>query len=373
MGNVLRIGIYTSSLAHSHAKPPGVDVFVDRLAEQLARRGHRVTMFSYSPPASRRLYASVTIDPEATARSTLRRTFVAPVRLNTLDTSGLDVLHLHGDDWFFARRRVPTVRTFFGSALYEARLAARARRRASQYLIYGCELLASRLATRSYGIISDDGPGYRLHGRLPLGFDVPPDATVERSGPPTILFVGTWTGRKRGHLLHATFLREVVSRVPDARLVMVSDHCDPAPNVEWAVRPTDDELVQLYRSAWILCLPSSYEGFGLPYLEAMAHGTPVVATPNPGSEFLLDHGRGGIVVPDEQLGSRLAELLLDERRRRELANAGLRRAGDFTWSTVLDLHERAYADAIKAFGHGPQRVGREAVGGPVQATPPDGR
>ena len=42
---------------------------------------------------------------------------------------------------------------------------------------------------------------------------------------------------------------------------------------------SDAELVDLYRSSWLFCLPSSYEGFGIPYAEAMANGCPVVATP----------------------------------------------------------------------------------------------
>ena len=58
-GQLLRIGVYTSSLQSSHRKPPGVDVFVDRLAEHLARRGHEVTVFTYTPATARR-HTSIT-------------------------------------------------------------------------------------------------------------------------------------------------------------------------------------------------------------------------------------------------------------------------------------------------------------------------
>jgi glycosyltransferase involved in cell wall biosynthesis len=279
---------------------------------------------------------------------------VAPAKLNALDTTGIDVLHLHGDDWFYVRRRVPTVRTFHGSALFEARTATRARRRASQYVTYGLELSASRLATRSYGVIPGDGPGYATCGHLPLAFEAVYAAReIDRASAPTVLFVGTWNGRKRGRFLQEAFIRHVRPRVPDARLVMVSDHCDHAPGVHWAVRPSDDELAELYREAWVFCLPSSYEGFGQPYLEAMAHGTPVIATSNPGSRFVLDRGRYGILAGDDELGDRLATLLTDEPARIELANAGRRRAAEFGWDQLLDRHERAYLGAIEAFRSSP--------------------
>lgn len=347
----MRIGLYTSSLPSSHRKPPGVDVFVDRLAERLAARGHGVTVFTYTPAIDRRSYVQHVLEPASTATSRLRRMLIAPVRLNALDTSHLDVFHLHGDDWFYVSRRTPTVRTFHGSALYEARSATRARRRASQYVTYGLELVAARLATGAYGVIPGDGPGYRTSGHLPLAVELPEadGVNLRRTGRPTVLFVGTWAGRKRGELLHRVFEREVLPAVPDARLVMVSDRCESAPSVDWFARPTDAELDGLYRSAWVFCLPSSYEGFGLPYIEAMAHGTPVVAASNPGARFVLEGGRYGAIADEEGLGSRLVTLLRDERERRRLGEAGLRRARDFAWERLIDLHERAYGDAIAAF------------------------
>jgi glycosyltransferase involved in cell wall biosynthesis len=325
-----------------------VDVFVDQLGERLAQRGHRVVMFSYTPPGPSRSYEHRTLTPPSTARSRLRRMLVAPLRLNWLDTSGLDVLHLAGDDWFYVRRRVATVRTLYGSAYYEARYATRARRRVSQYVTYGLEVLADRLATASYGINPAPGPGAGRTGYLRLAVELPPAQDVERHGSPLVLFVGTWNGRKRGQLLHETFRREILPKVPEARLVMVSDHCEPGPGVEWVAHPTDEELADLYRAAWVFCLPSTYEGFGLPYIEAMAQGTPVVATSNPGSRFILDGGRCGILTDEHGLGRDIATLLLDRDARSALAQRGLERVADFGWREVLDAHERAYREAIRA-------------------------
>jgi phosphatidylinositol alpha-mannosyltransferase len=345
----LRIGFFNTSLPQPERKPGGVDVYVDRLASKLVERGHELTFFSYESPAGPREYRHVLLTPAADAASKFRRLGVVPWRLNGLDTGGLDALHLHGDDWFFLRRRLPTVRTFYGSARHEARHATSRKRQLSQAAVYGLEIVSSRLASASYGLIPGDGAAYRTAGHLPLAIDLPPDAGTQRPQTPRILFVGTWRGRKRGQLLADAFSREVLPAVPSAELVMVSDECEPRPGVVWKRRPSDAELVDLYRNAHVFCLPSSYEGFGLPYIEAMAHGTPVVATPNPGSRFVLDDGRHGALVDEGDLGGTLRELLTDEPRRLTLANAGRQRARDFAWGPILNAHEAAYERAIDAW------------------------
>ncbi len=72
-----------------------------------------------------------------------------------------------------------------------------------------------------------------------------------------------------------------------------------------------EELTGLFQQAWVFCLPSTYEGFGVPYLEALAAGTPVVATKNPGACEILRDGEFGIIAPDADLGPVLSRLLAD--------------------------------------------------------------
>lgn len=86
----------------------------------------------------------------------------------------------------------------------------------------------------------------------------------------------------------------------------------------------------------------------MPYLEAMTHGLPVVATPNPGAQFVL-HGGAGVLTADVNLGRTLSALLEDEGSRARLATAGRARAMDFSWERVLTEHETAYERAIGAF------------------------
>ena len=269
----LRIGMFTTSLPEPDRKPGGVDVLIDRLATQLVLRGHDVTIFSYSPRPDGAPYAVRQLQPAHWRHRKLRRMFAVPMALNRVDFGDVDVLHVHGDDYWFVRRGVPTVRSFYGSALEELRSATRWRRRVSQALVYGLELIAVRHAVANYGLIPDDGPHFRTRGSLGCGVDPAPEG--HRSTGPTVLFVGTWHGRKRGRLLSEAFERDVVSRLPDARLIMVSDEVGiERPWLTHVRRPSDAELRELYAEAWVFCLPSSYEGFGVPYAEAMAAGCP---------------------------------------------------------------------------------------------------
>lgn len=346
----MRIAMFSSSMPEPHYKPGGVDIFVDRISRALLERGHEVCVHSFAPAAPDVPYATVLMRPREWAYSRLARITRVPLVLNRHDFGDADVIHLHGDDWFFVRRDRPTVRTFYGSAIHEARNAARLRRKASQYTVFGLEVLASRLATESYGLIPGDGPHYRLSGWLPFGVDpVPEPHSSDRSTNPSILFVGTLGGRKRGELLLRQFESHIRPAVPDAELWMVSDEPRASPGVVHFPRLADHELASLYRSAWLLCLPSSYEGLGIPYLEAMAAGTPAVATPNPGADFLLEGGRSGAITAPDELGATLVQLLQDDPARRHLGEKGLERAKAFTWDQAAARHERAYEDALAGY------------------------
>lgn len=330
-----------------------------RLANRLIDRGHDVTVFTFGSRPDDASYRVIKTGASWLGARRVARLTLAPLVLNRMPQTDFDVLHLHGDDWFLQPRRLPTVRTFYGSALFEARTATTIRRRVAQAIVYPLEVMASRLATASFDIGSPLPWGYSTDGSLALAVNSAPDSgRSEPSRHPTVLFVGTWHGRKRGAFLADTFERFVLPRHPTAELLMVSDHCVARPGVRWIPVPSDEELASLYRFAWIFCLPSTYEGFGLPYLEACAHGTPVVATPNAGSQHVLARG-AGLLVDDAGLGTAVARLLGDSEARARLAQAGRIRARDFTWSRVLDEHEAAYALAVARFAR--YRVNRKLL------------
>ena len=91
-------------------------------------------------------------------------------------------------------------------------------------------------------------------------------------------------------------------------------------------------LAQLYRRAALVVYPSLYEGFGLPLLEGMASGVPVVTSDRPSmSEVAGDAAL--LVDPEsvEDLAAALGRALTDDALRRELAQRGLDRSREFTW------------------------------------------
>ncbi|HJU85978.1 MAG TPA: glycosyltransferase family 1 protein [Gemmatimonadota bacterium] len=91
----------------------------------------------------------------------------------------------------------------------------------------------------------------------------------------------------------------------------------------------DPTLAALYRRASCLVLPSRVEGFGLPALEAMASGAPVVAARIPSLEEVC--GEAAEYFDDQDLPGALAGILGDGKRRRELARRGIARSALFGW------------------------------------------
>lgn len=343
----MRIGFFHGDLPKPGKKPGGVTVGVDRLAHVLVARGHEVTVWSCDlAPPDGACYAHRTVRSWGEIPGKIERMVAVPARLNNVAFDEVDVLHLHGDDWFFTSRRVPTVRTLYGSAWHEARSATSSKRRASQYAHAALELASARLATGAYGL----GPGvpraFPTVGNLDLGIVVSKEVLAAAERSPTIAFIGTWSGRKRGHLLWRAFVDVVQRRVPDAELVMVADYAAEAQGVTWWQAPSDEQIRTLLQRSAVFCLPSAYEGFGIPYLEAMAAGCAVVVTDNVGARYVLGDSLRAQIVEVENLGRAVVELLADPARRAAVAACGRERALDFSWDRVAADHEMAYRRAI---------------------------
>jgi len=110
----------------------------------------------------------------------------------------------------------------------------------------------------------------------------------------------------------------------------------------WVGEPSDTELAALLRGARCLVYPSLYEGFGLPILEAMACGTPVVTSRGGATEEVA---AGAAVLVDPRDPAAIAAGIGEAvRRRDELVAAGLTRAAAFTWDRSADLVEALWRE-----------------------------
>src|SRR5262249_3332686 len=107
------------------------------------------------------------------------------------------------------------------------------------------------------------------------------------------------------------------------------------PGVRYLGHVDEPTLEALYRSASVLALPSLYEGFGLPLLEAMAHGLPAVIG---ATGALPELGAGAALAVDAEnvagIAAGLETVLADETLRKHLREEGIKRAASYTWSAA---------------------------------------
>jgi glycosyltransferase involved in cell wall biosynthesis len=110
-------------------------------------------------------------------------------------------------------------------------------------------------------------------------------------------------------------------------------------NIKLVGRVSDDDLAKLYQHALGLLFPSRIEGFGLPAVEAMAHGCPVVAANAPClPEVCADAALYAAPDDDDGWVRQIQKLKDDDRLRADLSARGRSRAGTFTWSRVATTY-----------------------------------
>ena len=106
------------------------------------------------------------------------------------------------------------------------------------------------------------------------------------------------------------------------------------------------DLNWLYKHAVALTFPSRFEGFGLPVLEAMGHGCPVIAAAATALPEVV--GASGVLLsPDDPdaWAAAMIELLTDDARREWLAEAAIARTAEFRWSSSAKQLQHAYERA----------------------------
>jgi len=170
---------------------------------------------------------------------------------------------------------------------------------------------------------------------------------------PFILHVGNWQPRKnpKGILQTVKELKQrnlIVQLVqaganPSRELLREIDQMDLLDQVFFMGHVSEQELVKLYNAADLLLFPSLYEGFGLPVLEAMACGTPVVTS---NSTSLPETAGGAAVLVDpadiRAMADSVENVLVDQAIRDRLIEAGLTRARALSWRNTAHQVYREY-------------------------------
>ena len=183
--------------------------------------------------------------------------------------------------------------------------------------------------------------------------DVPPERN-------SVLFVGNSEDRNKGirYLLQA--LRQLRAEVPFHLTVVHHPGSKGAPRlvqqlglhgrVTFLEQLSTEELVREYNRAQLLVSPSLYEGFGLPAAEALACGTPVIATSAGALPEIVEEGVSGVLVPPGQvapLAKAIASLLGEPERCAEMGESGARRIRErFSWRRTAEETLALYEEVL---------------------------
>ena len=352
---------------------------VHGLCKALARRGHEVTVFTTNVdgPAD----SEVPLDRDVGLDGVRvryfpsrhgRRLYWSPGMARALreSVSGFDLLHLHSiflwPTWAAARAARAARRPYLlapRGMLTKTLVRERGflRKSAWIHLVERRNLEGAAAVHATSALEADEirAFGFRLRRVLvvPNGVDVAPvtEAPVE-AGVPVLLYLGRVSWKKGiDRLVEAlAFVPEAVLVVAGGddegltpRLQALASQRGVADRVRFVGPVYGTEKRRLLTSSSLFVLPSLGENFGHAVLEAMAHGLPVVVTPEVGlADEIAAAGAGGVVSGEPaSLGPRLAGLLAAPDERRRMGERGRLLASErFSWDAVaraLEVHMQA--------------------------------
>ncbi len=260
--------------------------------------------------------------------------------------------HVHGEMWRMVMPENPTLAR--AGEVLEARIAPMAYRR-------------SRVVTLSSSskreLVDDLGFRPERVDVVPPGIDPRFSPGGERSARPLVVAVGRLVPVKRYDVL-LRVMAEVKARHADLELVIVGEGYEQ-PALEalradlgaegwahFAGHLSDEALVELYRSAWVVASASAREGWGMTITEAAACGTPAVVTDIAGHRDAVVHGETGYLAAGErQMVARLDEVLADDVARKQMSESALARASQLTWEATAYGTLKVLADeAVRLAG-----------------------
>ena len=312
----------------------GVPYQVHQLANALMRAGTRRNGVLVQPAAAP-MRATGCIGSRGRACPLAILPFFMAFGSARTDFSSFDVVNVHGDNYLLGRS-TPVVRTFHGTAADELKNARTLRREAvlpadDRARAHRCRAGRSRRrrfggnAVRHAGRARRDSLRCRPRGVCAGRKERTADGVVRRH-----------RGRPEARCVARRDFHEAGAAVGARRRVaMVCEATGTAPGVRRYGRVSTERTGRAVGSAWAFCLPSTYEGFGVPYIEAMAARTAVVATsPNAGARRGARGRTYGSYVADGDLAAELTRILSDAAHRADLEHRGAERARDFAWDRI---------------------------------------
>ncbi len=341
---IIKIAFFNKDLPSD--KPNGVSCQVHRLANALVNSGHEVTCISYSPRPDDALYNHIKLFYKS--RLKLLRKFEPAFGFRRVKTDDFDILHYHGDD-YLVRGRKNRIRTFYGSAFSEALSARKAGRFMYQALFYIFELVScvrkglktgiSKFTCKHIPFVKKTIPC-----GVPLDIFIPGDIKTEF---PSIFFLGDIDSRKRGRYLLEIFNNRVLKKYPECILTIVGPDIGDDNNIRYLGNISQEKLIAEYQRSWVYCMPSSYEGFGVPAIEAMACGTAVVAVDNPGIKEIIRNNYNGLLSDDSGLFQNIDRVFSDRDFRIKLENNGRNTVKErYDIKIIADEYEKLYKSAL---------------------------
>jgi D-inositol-3-phosphate glycosyltransferase len=410
--NIAMFSVHTCPLAALGGKETGgMNVYVRELSRELAARGHRVDIFTRSQdPAvphevpgleiGARVF-HVPAGPEAPYNKHLLFNYLPEFAHGVqavMDHENIryDVYHSHYwlSGWVARElqqcQRAPVVQMFHTLGAMKNRVARRAgadretERRIEverEIMRFADRIVAATPRDRQHMADLYDAPFEKIT-IIPPGVDLrlfhpisteTAKAFVETpSDDYTVLFVGRIDPIKgidiwframalvveenpalRGKLCVCLIGGDIDEEAePDAelaRLRALQNELGIADLVTFLGRRSQESLPFYYASADVVVMPSLYESFGMVALEAMACGTPVVASDVGGLSFIVRDGETGFLVPDRDpraFADCLGKLLCDPALRKRLGKRGNEIAREYAWSRIADQIEALYGEVV---------------------------
>jgi phosphatidyl-myo-inositol alpha-mannosyltransferase len=342
----LKIGMVHSDLPEEGKKPGGVFVAVHELANALVRAGNFVHFYSHTRKPKDAIYEVISL-PKITNSRRINRRLCLPFQIGNLNFKELDVLHLHGDDWAFFNRSIPTVRTFHGCALNESKYADSLKAKLVHAAYHPLEVLASKLASFPVGVGDDTIKLLGAKSVIPNGYDINLFYPEQKSQNPTAIVIGALKGRKQSQIA-IELLLSLQNEIPNLVIHAVIDKPYNHPSVQNWVGISKEQLAKLVRESWIGLSTTRYEGFGIYYLEWMATGTVPITLNNIGVKSLICDSKAGVLVENiSELREAALRILTDPSARDIYSKNSVAAAQQLSWDNIAQQYMKIYSEVIR--------------------------